>query len=424
MTLTPYASASARAVHAGERRQQRRVGVDEPAAEARRGTSSPTSFMKPAEHHQVGLVARRPARPAPRSQRLAVGVVLDPHARTSGCRPARPGPAPRCRRGRRRRRPPRRRTPGRRRRRAAPAGWCRPGDEHDEARGAAAGTRPESRRSAAPRGGRSVAATSVIARPPSRPPMPNAVIGVHEHVERQRPDVAHPARPDRAAGHRGEQPKPHAGEDAAGAAAQRALLPAHGRVPALRPGGADDRDQHRQGDQPRPSSRGRAVVGQRGQQREHRQRAERDGGGRDQRAGADGEAGAEQVGAGEEDGVGQHRAAQHGEQSGVAGVGVQLGHHVGGGAEVEHERDHEGQRGDAEPEPRGSRGSRSRRRGPTAAVRRPRSPPGPSRRRAPVRRRPAQSSSDHSTTRGVLGSVAGVAASVVVTHRGRRRTRP
>ena len=42
-----------RPVHAGERRRQRRVGVDDPAAEAARN-SAPTSFMKPASTTRSG----------------------------------------------------------------------------------------------------------------------------------------------------------------------------------------------------------------------------------------------------------------------------------------------------------------------------------------------------------------------------------
>ena len=110
------------AVHPREGRAQRGVGVDH--RERGRGAAAPTSFMKPAETTRSGSVLddRVGQRPVPV---LARRRSRAPGARRWGRRPARRGPAPRCRRGRRRRRPPRRRTPGRRRRRAGPAGWCR-----------------------------------------------------------------------------------------------------------------------------------------------------------------------------------------------------------------------------------------------------------------------------------------------------------
>ena len=112
-----------RPVHAGERRAQRRVGVDDPAGEPGEELV-PDQLHEAGQHDQVGLEGRHRVgeRPVPV---VAGGEVADLAARTSGCPPGRRGPAPRCRRGRRPRRPPGRRTPGRRRRRAGPGGWCR-----------------------------------------------------------------------------------------------------------------------------------------------------------------------------------------------------------------------------------------------------------------------------------------------------------
>ena len=53
---------------------------------------------------------------------------------------------------------------------------------------------------------------------------------VHEDVERGRPDLAHPARADRSRRRRAvSSAEEHAGQHAAGTAAQRALVPAQGR---------------------------------------------------------------------------------------------------------------------------------------------------------------------------------------------------
>ena len=103
----------ARPVHAGERRAQRRVGVDgEEALEEVGGQQ----LHEARGDDQVGLEAldhgRDRRRPSPRGSRSPT-----PSARRSGSRPARRGRGPRCRRGRRRRRRCARRTPGRRRRR-------------------------------------------------------------------------------------------------------------------------------------------------------------------------------------------------------------------------------------------------------------------------------------------------------------------
>src|SRR6478735_12374211 len=57
--------------------------------------------------------------------------------------------------------------------------------------------------------------------------------GVHEHLPRIGSDRGHPTRADGAAGHGGERSEQHAGEHAAGAAAQGAGLPAQRRRAAL-----------------------------------------------------------------------------------------------------------------------------------------------------------------------------------------------
>ena len=183
--------------------------------------------------------------------------------------------------------------------------------------------------------------------------------GVHQHVERERADHAHPARADGAAGDRGEHREEHPGQHAAGAAPDGALVPAQGRQPPLGARGGQRGHQRRERDQVDRPAAG-AGVGQRRQQREHRQRAEHDQRGRDQRVGADGEAGTEQVGPGERDRVGHDGAAERREEGGVAGVGVQLRHHVGGRAEVDHQRGDErdprdDQPGAEDPQARGDR---------------------------------------------------------------------
>ena len=177
-------------VHAGEGRGQGGMGVDDAAAERAR-KSSPTSFMKPAEHHQVGLDGRPRPRcmarvPAPRG----LGVVRDPAHERRDPGPLGPGQALDAVAGRRRRRPPRRRTPGPRRRRAAPAGWCRtrtPGRPGARAWGWAraqcidrVSAGPRSARhpldgpgSGGEHGGRR-RCHQVITSPPTSPPMPKA----------------------------------------------------------------------------------------------------------------------------------------------------------------------------------------------------------------------------------------------------------
>ena len=111
-------------VRAGERRQQRGVGVDDPAAERARGTLARTSFMNPASTIRSGentatvsAIARVP--------RGAVVEVLEPRRRPSGCPPRARCRAPGCCHGPR---PPRPRAPRRRgrvRRPAAPPGSSR-----------------------------------------------------------------------------------------------------------------------------------------------------------------------------------------------------------------------------------------------------------------------------------------------------------
>ena len=165
-----------RAVHAGERRRQRRVGVDDPAAEPRRGTPSPTSFMKPASTTRSGSCAAT-ASAMRRSQRLAVVVVLDPVHERRDAGPLGPGQALDAvavgadgdHRG-----AVRRVGAGVEQRLEVGAGA---GDEHDEARGCRGGGHgPQSRRASALRPRRAVRRChQVIASPPSRPPMPNAV---------------------------------------------------------------------------------------------------------------------------------------------------------------------------------------------------------------------------------------------------------
>ncbi len=72
----------------------------------------------------------------------------------------------------------------------------------------------------------------VIATPPSRPPMPKAVIAWTMDVEREGPHVLHPARSDGPARDGGENPEQHAGDDPGDAAAKRSLVPAQGRASA------------------------------------------------------------------------------------------------------------------------------------------------------------------------------------------------
>ena len=122
--LDPVRQRVPRSVHAGEGRQQRRVGVDHPAAE-RGEEGRPDQLHEAGADHQVRRVRRDLARSAPRPSRSGSGG--RPRAgRRSGRRPPRPGPDPA--------------TPGRSeptattaapyvrvvaRRRAAPAAGCR-----------------------------------------------------------------------------------------------------------------------------------------------------------------------------------------------------------------------------------------------------------------------------------------------------------
>ena len=64
VTGAPGGQGVADGVRPGERRQQRGVGVDQPAAERARATAGPTIFMKPGRDDQVRVGARRARRPA------------------------------------------------------------------------------------------------------------------------------------------------------------------------------------------------------------------------------------------------------------------------------------------------------------------------------------------------------------------------
>ena len=76
--LTPCASASAGRVHAGERRQQRRVRVDHPVLEDGQEVR-PDQLHEPGQHHQVG--AERRGQPGqPLIPGVTVGVIGDPAA--------------------------------------------------------------------------------------------------------------------------------------------------------------------------------------------------------------------------------------------------------------------------------------------------------------------------------------------------------
>ena len=112
-----------RPVHAGERRQQRRVGVDEPAAEAVE-ERRPDQPHEAGRHHQVGRQRRHPVgqRDVPGGPVGVLGRRADERVDRRG---RGPGRAHRRRRGRHPPRRPSRRTPGRPPRRAAPAGWSR-----------------------------------------------------------------------------------------------------------------------------------------------------------------------------------------------------------------------------------------------------------------------------------------------------------
>ena len=161
-----------------------------------------------------------------------------------------------------------------------------------------------------------------------------------------------------------------AGQDATGAAADGPLLPARwsGR------GGARAR-----GTPPPPAGRAGAAPPRRAGRR---RRAARPAAGTSapararprsgwRRSPSDGEARTQQVAAGEEHGVRQHDQGEPGVEAGLADVGVQLRHHVEGGAEVDGERDqerrrrHEQERGDdleadRRGGPHGEGGTRSR----------------------------------------------------------------
>ena len=304
-------------MHARERRQQRGVGVDVAVRRTRPGTPAPTSFMKPAETTRSGCVRATYAVSAA-SQSVPGRERRSPRARTSGCRRARPGPAPRCRRGRRPRRPPARRTTGRRRRRGGPAGCCPTGHEHDQTRGSGVGTRAVLRQSPSRRPRRSQRGPApchhVVTSAPTRPPMAKAGSGVHEHVEGVDADVAHPARTDRPPGQR----RQHRDEDSPRACPPRQPRTAAwsqrsvGRARWVRTV-ATDGDQDRGRHEVRRPGRRRSAVGQCREQREQRQRSEDDGRRRHEGAGADGEARAEEVGAGEQRGVGHDRQGQRDE---------------------------------------------------------------------------------------------------------------
>ena len=172
---------------------------------------------------------------------------------------------------------------------------------------------------------------------PTRPPRPNVAMpwsstwntkgptsAIRPGPTAPRDRAASTANASRAAGrrrHRGARPRPSAWSGSGAG---------HGAPPTAATTGGIAEQRERPG-------RGRTVVGQGRQQREHRQRAEGDAGRRDQGVRADGEAGTEQVGAGEERGVGHQEEAQRDQQGGRAGAGVQLRHHVDRAVPVDRE---------------------------------------------------------------------------------------
>ena len=257
VTLTPYASASRGPCMPGNDGEQRGVGVDARGRRTRARNAAPTSFMKPGEHDEVGLVRRRRSSASAASQSLAGGVVRRPAATKVGT-PARSARAEALDAvavgadGDHLRR----RTPGRRRRRAGPAGWC-PSPETRTTRRAGAAVTPGSLDLAAP--GCARAATRSSTSPPTSPPTPKAVIACTStskaygaDVDRIRPG------PDRAA------------RETAASSASRipastppaqprssALLPPQRRAAALRPGRGDrgdDERERRSGRRSRPAS--------------------------------------------------------------------------------------------------------------------------------------------------------------------------
>ena len=226
--------------------------------------------------------------------------------------------------------------------------------------------------------------------------MPKAVTACTSTSATNGPTSLHPARADRAAGQRGEHAEQQAGEHAAAAAAQGALLPAvrsgGGAAPASAASAATSGGTAISARRP---GRASAGVGQRGEQREQRQRRRaRPRVGRDERAGADREAGAEQVGAGEDHGVGHQRRDDDqlrrvGSPASVCSWDSTLSR----GAEVERPARRGRPRSDDQ---RGSSRSdlaargRERRATDARQDRRPRSRPGRSRSRSPGRRRPGR----------------------------------
>ena len=291
-----------RPVHARERRRQRRMGVDiRPANSAR--NAGPTSFMKPAQHHQVRLVRRHGRRPAPRPSRARLGKSRDPVHERRRRRPARRARSPSM---------PCRSAPTATTRApyagsaaASSRAWRlvpEPETRTTRRAGTAGTARGESRSGASARServaARSGAATRSIASAAERaPPMPSARDGVQRDLGGERADVAASgrARPSRRPARRARRPQ--AGQDAAGAAAHRALLPAGGRVEPVRARRGERRDQRRRpaaaGVQPGagpPSSGSAASSGNIGTRPEHHRGRAGD------RGGADREARAEQVG--------------------------------------------------------------------------------------------------------------------------------